>query len=42
MGNLLWDLKPFLIALFFAIGELPLEICGSLFSLWLFLEIFWI
>jgi hypothetical protein len=42
VDGLLQDLKPFLIALFFAIGGLPLGTCGSLFSLWLSLEVFWI
>jgi hypothetical protein len=42
MGGLLRDLKPFLIALFFAICGLPFGICGGLFPLWLSLGVFWI
>jgi hypothetical protein len=35
-------LEPFLIALFFAICELPLGTYGDLFPLWLSLGVFWI
>jgi hypothetical protein len=42
MDGLLQDLEPFLIALFFAIGGLPLETCEGLFPLLLSLEVFWI
>jgi hypothetical protein len=31
VGDLLWDLEPFLIALFFAIRELPFGTCGAYF-----------
>jgi hypothetical protein len=42
IGSLLWDLEPFLIALFFAIHGLPFGTCRGLFPLWLSLEVFWI
>jgi hypothetical protein len=42
MGNLLQDLEPFLIALFFAIRGLPFGTYGGLFPLWLSLGVFWI
>jgi hypothetical protein len=42
VGSLLQDLELFLIALFFAIGGLPLKTCGGLFPSWLFLGVFWI
>jgi hypothetical protein len=42
IGGLLRDLKPFLIALFFAIRGLPFGTCEGLFPLWLSLEVFWI
>jgi hypothetical protein len=42
MDGLLQDLAPFLIALFFAIRELPFGTCRGLFPLWLSLGVFWI
>jgi hypothetical protein len=42
MGDLLRDLEPFLIALFFAIRGLPFGTCEGLFPLWFSLGFFWI